>query len=244
MQGRWTAPRWRREQRIWPRRPSEGGSIFVRDHAGSRASGRKPGRRGAPAARCRRAPPARGRGVPQAHAREPHRDPSRGRARRRPPPRARCVAAARWSTSSGAFSVHPTHGGRLVVEAIRRAEPDEYDPDLVLDGPIRPGRPDGGRPARADRDRPGPPPAPPAGDDPGRRRADVASVPRRSGGQALPPGLSPRPARAFADRRPGGERHLGHVPGHRPRCRGHRRAPARHRQARRLRAARRRHRDV
>ena len=38
----------------------------------------------------------------------------------------------------GAFSVHPTHGGRLVVEAIRCAEPDEYDPDLVLDGPIRP----------------------------------------------------------------------------------------------------------
>ncbi len=55
------------------------------------------------------------------------------------------VAAARAVCRSGevvhvvgAFSVHPTHGGRLVVEAIRRAEPDEYDPDLVLDGPIRP----------------------------------------------------------------------------------------------------------
>jgi 3'-5' exoribonuclease len=38
----------------------------------------------------------------------------------------------------GGFSVHPTHGGRLVVEAIRRAAPDEYDPDVVLDGPTRP----------------------------------------------------------------------------------------------------------
>jgi 3'-5' exoribonuclease len=55
------------------------------------------------------------------------------------------VAAARAVCRSGeavhvvgAFSIHPTHGGRLVVEAIRHAEPDEYDPDLVLDGPIRP----------------------------------------------------------------------------------------------------------
>ena len=38
----------------------------------------------------------------------------------------------------GGFSVHPTHGGRLVVEAIRRAEPDEYDPESLLDGPVRP----------------------------------------------------------------------------------------------------------
>ena len=38
----------------------------------------------------------------------------------------------------GAFSVHPTHGGRLVVEAIRRAEPGEYDPEVLLDGPSRP----------------------------------------------------------------------------------------------------------
>jgi 3'-5' exoribonuclease len=38
----------------------------------------------------------------------------------------------------GVFSVHPTHGGRLVVEGVRRAEPDEYDPDAVLDGPARP----------------------------------------------------------------------------------------------------------
>ena len=39
---------------------------------------------------------------------------------------------------AGVFSVHPTHGGRLVVEGVRRAEPDEYDPDAILDGPVRP----------------------------------------------------------------------------------------------------------
>jgi 3'-5' exoribonuclease len=38
----------------------------------------------------------------------------------------------------GGFSVHPTYGGRLVVEAIRRAQPDEYDPGALLDGPARP----------------------------------------------------------------------------------------------------------
>jgi 3'-5' exoribonuclease len=38
----------------------------------------------------------------------------------------------------GGFSVHPSHGGRLVVEAIRRADPGEYDPDALLDGPTRP----------------------------------------------------------------------------------------------------------
>jgi 3'-5' exoribonuclease len=55
------------------------------------------------------------------------------------------VAAARPVCHSGdavhvvgGFSVHPTHGGRLVVEAIRRAEPGEYDPDALLDGPQRP----------------------------------------------------------------------------------------------------------
>jgi len=39
---------------------------------------------------------------------------------------------------AGTFSVHPSHGGRLVVEAVRRAEADEYDPDALLDGPTRP----------------------------------------------------------------------------------------------------------
>ncbi len=38
----------------------------------------------------------------------------------------------------GVFSVHPTHGGRLLVEGVRQAEPEEYDPDTLLDGPTRP----------------------------------------------------------------------------------------------------------
>ncbi len=39
---------------------------------------------------------------------------------------------------AGVFSVHPTHGGRLVVDAVRRALPDEYDPETLRDGPTRP----------------------------------------------------------------------------------------------------------
>jgi 3'-5' exoribonuclease len=38
----------------------------------------------------------------------------------------------------GVFSVHPSYGGRLLVEAVRRAEPEEYDPDMLQDGPTRP----------------------------------------------------------------------------------------------------------
>src|SRR6202012_1844653 len=38
----------------------------------------------------------------------------------------------------GAFSVPPPHGGRLVVEPIRRAEPGEYEVEALRDGPTRP----------------------------------------------------------------------------------------------------------
>jgi 3'-5' exoribonuclease len=38
----------------------------------------------------------------------------------------------------GVFSVHPTYGGRLLVEGVRRADPEEYDPETLLDGPTRP----------------------------------------------------------------------------------------------------------
>ena len=61
-----------------------------------------------------------------------------------------------------------------------------------------------------------------------------AALPPRARGQALPPGLRPRAARALADRRAGRQRVRRVVPGHRPRRRGHRRAAARHRQARGL----------
>ena len=67
------------------------------------------------------------------------------------------------------------------------------------------------------------------------RLADLGGLPGGPGRQALPPGLPPRPARALPDGRPGGQRDLGHVSRDRPRRRGHRRAAARHRQARRLR---------
>ena len=81
---------------------------------------------------------------------------------------------------------------------------------------------------------PEPPPARPAGGRDGPRGGHLAGLPRRPRGQALPPGLPPRAARALAHRRPVRLGHRGHVPGHRPRRRGHRRAAARHRQARGL----------
>ena len=65
------------------------------------------------------------------------------------------------------------------------------------------------------------------------RRA-LGALPRRPGRQALPPGLPPRAARAHALGRPGRQRRRVVLPGHRPRRRDHRRAAARHRQARGL----------
>ena len=38
----------------------------------------------------------------------------------------------------GVFSVHPSYGGRLVVEAVREAVAGEYDHESLLDGPTRP----------------------------------------------------------------------------------------------------------
>ena len=68
----------------------------------------------------------------------------------------------------------------------------------------------------------------------GERLGDLGALPRRAGGQGLPPGLPPRPARAHALGRPGGQRRRHLLPRHRPRRRRHRRAPARHRQDRGL----------
>ena len=64
----------------------------------------------------------------------------------------------------------------------------------------------GGRPARADRDDPVRPPARAAGRGLPRGHRDVGAVPRGTGGQALPPGLSPRAARALLDGRAERER--------------------------------------
>ncbi len=124
--------------------------------------------------------------------------------------------------------------GRLAVEALRVAEPDEYALDDLLDGPripvermeadlreliatIQCGHLRGLLDARVR-----------AGD------RDLGAVPRGARGQALPPGLPPRAARALADGRAERERDLGDVRRRGPRRRGHRRAAARHRQARRL----------
>ena len=74
--------------------------------------------------------------------------------------------------------------------------------------------------------------------------ADVDELPLRARRQALPPGLSPWPARALPERRAGGRRDLGDLSRPRSRRRGHRRAAARHRQARGLRHGRDVDRDV
>ncbi|MGA9859521.1 MAG: HD domain-containing protein [Solirubrobacteraceae bacterium] len=39
---------------------------------------------------------------------------------------------------TGAFSVHPRYGGRLVVDSVRPAAKDEYDREALFDGPARP----------------------------------------------------------------------------------------------------------
>ena len=67
---------------------------------------------------------------------------------------------------------------------------------------------------------------------------DLAALARGAGGQDLPPGLPPRPARALPVGGAGRQHDVGHLPGHRPRPGRHRRAAARHRQDRGLRDAR------
>ena len=68
----------------------------------------------------------------------------------------------------------------------------------------------------------------------GAELAELGALPRGAGGQALPPGLPARAARAHALGRPGGQCRGRLLPRHRPRRRGHRRAAARHRQDRGL----------
>ena len=96
------------------------------------------------------------------------------------------------------------------------------------------GRADGGRGARAARHDPGAASADAAGARVRRGLGAVGRLPRRAGGQVLPPGLPPRAARALPRRGPGGERDQRDLRGHRPRRGGHGRAAARHRQARGL----------
>ncbi len=97
-----------------------------------------------------------------------------------------------------------------------------------------PGRAHGGRSAGADRDRPVRAPAGAAGLRVRGRDGDLGGVPRGPGGQALPPGLPARAARALADGRAVGVGDQRDVRRRGPRRGGDRRAAARHRQARRL----------
>ncbi len=102
---------------------------------------------------------------------------------------------------SGTYERHPRHGAQITLSHIEPADPGEYDLDDLLDGPLRPVdemvadlrdliAQVRSLHLRALLDR-----------VLGRRRADVAGVPRRPGRQALPPGLPARAARALAERR-------------------------------------------
>ena len=153
----------------------------------------------------------------------------------------RCVAPGARCASRGRYERHPRYGPQVVVRALSEPLPGSFDLADLVDGPPRSAQPDGGRPARARRH------------DPatrisarcstailGEHTEQLAPLPRRAGGQALPPGLRPRPARALALGRAGACTAIAaHFPGHRPRRRRDRRAAARHRQARGLHGRRR-----
>ena len=124
------------------------------------------------------------------------------------------------------FGVH-AHRARRAPRDRGRVRP--AGPTRVRAGPVRA---DGGRPARADRHRAVPAPAPAARPLPRARGPDLAALEHLAGGQALPPGLPARAARALPLGRAGSQRDGRHLPRARPRRRGHRRAPARHREDR------------
>ena len=143
----------------------------------------------------------------------------------------------------GRFSVDQRYGAALTVRALRAAEPGEYDPPTCTDGPAGPVDADGRRPARAGRHRPAARTcascstrSSPTTRESGRRWRDAPAA--KYYHQAYRHGLLEH-CLSVAQ---GVSAHLGHLPGHRPRRRGHRRAAARHRQDRGLREAGRRHR--
>ena len=135
---------------------------------------------------------------------------------------------------TGIFEMSERWGAKIKIAELREAEPHEYEADELapesrgLAGAAR------GRPARAAGDDPGPAAAPAARLLLRRGQRDLGPLPRRAGGEGLPPGLPPRAARAHALGRPGGQRRRQLLPRHRPRRRRHRRPPARHRQDRGL----------
>ena len=142
------------------------------------------------------------------------------------------------------YSCDQRYGSTLTVRRLRAAQPEEFDPDQLSEGPPIPYEQMVGdlenlvgtvqNPyLRELLDR-----LLAAGH---RDRRPLARGARR---QDLPPGLPPRAARALALGRPGGQRDGRDLPRHRPRRRRHGRAAARHREDRGLRADGRRHRPV
>ncbi|CAA9508799.1 MAG: hypothetical protein AVDCRST_MAG13-2690, partial [uncultured Solirubrobacteraceae bacterium] len=204
-----------------------------------RRSGPRPG---PPRPGGRGPPQARRRGVPQDHAGRPlGRRRGDGVGRRRAGPRGLRPRPARPRRRA-------LHG----APALRRAAQPGGAPSRSRRD-VRPRRPprrpaaagggDGSRPARARRLDPGPAPARAPGPGPRPRGAGVGAVPDRARGQAVPPGLRPRSARALPHRGAGRVGDGLDVPGHRPRRRRGGSPPARHRQARGLHDGPRVHRD-
>ena len=172
--------------------------------------------------------------VPEALPRRPHRPAHGDRPRRRARGARAVPGRPRPSTCAGRYEIHPRWGAQLALRAPGRGGPGLVRLRRPRRRPAALGRDDGARGPRAVA----------TVQDPhlhalldrvlGPHTRDVGALPARAGGQALPPGLRARPARALPHRRPGRERDGLDLPRHRSRRRGHRRAAARHRQARGL----------
>ena len=150
----------------------------------------------------------------------------------------RCVPG-RPVRVAGRYERHPRYGLQVVVRALSEPLPGSFDPADLVDGPPRSANQmeadlrelvgtiqDPHLRALLER-------------DPRRAHRELAPLPPGAGGQALPPGLRPRPARALGLGGAGRARRSPRLPGDRPRRRRDRRAPARHRQARGLHGRRR-----
>ena len=140
----------------------------------------------------------------------------------------------RRSTCAGATSVHPRFGAQIELGALSEAAPGSFAFADLVDGPPHSAETmelevrdlvatvqDPHLHALLDRLL-------------GPQSPTWELYRARAGGEALPPGLRARPARALPHRRPGRQRDGLDLPRHRSRRGGHRRAAARHRQARRL----------
>ena len=198
---------------------------------------RRPGRRlGVRGARAQPAPEAQRRRLPEAAAGRRERRASRpwsGTASSRPP---RCARAGEVVRVTGRYAVDARYGACLDGPGAAPRRAGEYEPaDLVECSPVPVEQ------MEADLDE-----LVETVQHPqlrqllqrliGRELGAGRALARGAGGQALPPGLPPRPVRALPLGRPGRERDgAGPSRRGRPRRRRHRRPAARHRQGRGLR---------